>query len=401
AQVVLWDEESQTLRLGAAYGTEMERVKTQQFRVGEGVNGLVAQTRKPLIVNDYQAFPQRVNGLTHVGAVIGVPLLYRDRLLGVLTSHATQSGSAFTPDHLALLTNFADQAAVAIENARLYQEIQQHAAELEERVRQRTRELDEASRHKSELLANMSHELRTPLNSIIGFAEFLQEERLGSLTEKQTRFLGHIRASGKHLLELIGDILDLSKAEAGRIVLQPEDLSVPTTLEDILVTTRGLAHQKNQTVEAEIQPDMPSLWADPIRFKQILFNLLSNAVKFTPGGGRISITARQVSGLPSSVPRPEPAPATEDRGPETGEARLEIKVSDTGIGIKAEDLPRLFQQFVQLEASATKHHEGTGLGLALAKRLVELHGGRIWAESEGEGQGSTFTVVLPFTQPSQ
>ncbi|MBI3085899.1 MAG: hypothetical protein HYY88_09270, partial [candidate division NC10 bacterium] len=131
------------------------------------------------------------------------------------------------------------------------------------------------------------------------------------------------------------------------------------------------------------------------------FNLLSNAVKFTPGGGRISITARQVSGLPSSVPRPEPAPATEDRGPETGEARLEIKVSDTGIGIKAEDLPRLFQQFVQLEASATKHHEGTGLGLALAKRLVELHGGRIWAESEGEGQGSTFTVVLPFTQPSQ
>ncbi|MBI3087176.1 MAG: PAS domain S-box protein, partial [candidate division NC10 bacterium] len=252
AQVVLWDEESQTLQLGAAYGTEMERVKTQQFRVGEGVNGLVAQTRKPLIVNDYQAFPQRVNGLTHVGAVIGVPLLYRDRLLGVLTSHATQSGSAFTPDHLALLTNFADQAAVAIENARLYQEIQQHAAELEERVRQRTRELDEASRHKSEFLANMSHELRTPLNSIIGFAEFLQEERLGSLTEKQTRFLGHIRASGKHLLELIGDILDLSKAEAGRIVLQPEVLSLPTTLEDILVTTRGLAHQKNQTVEAEI-----------------------------------------------------------------------------------------------------------------------------------------------------
>ncbi|MBI2080601.1 MAG: GAF domain-containing protein, partial [candidate division NC10 bacterium] len=158
AQVVLWDEATQTLRLGAAHGTEVAKVARQEFRLGEGVNGIVAQTRAPLVVNDYQAFPHRVPGLTELVAVIGVPLLYRDRLLGVLTSHATEPGWTFTQDHLALLTAFADQAAVAIENARLYRQILAHAEALEQRVIERTRQLEAASRHKSEFLAHMSHE---------------------------------------------------------------------------------------------------------------------------------------------------------------------------------------------------------------------------------------------------
>lgn len=234
--------------------------------------------------------------------------------------------------------------------------------------------LQEASRHKSEFLANMSHELRTPLNAVMGFSEILQKQIVGPLNGKQARYVGHIHQSGKHLLRLINDILDLAKVEAGKFVLQPEPLDVAATLEDILVIARGLANKKSQTIEAEIEPELPPLQADPIRFKQILFNLLSNAVKFTPEQGQITVAARRVAGA-------------------GGE--LELRVTDRGIGIRAEDLPRLFQEFVQLEATASKRHEGTGLGLALSKRLVEMHGGRISAASEGEGRGSTFTVILP------
>jgi len=400
--VFLWDERDQVLVAEAWHGFADWR-RGVRLQLGEAVAGTTAQRREGMIVNDYRTSPYAhpvTLDRTGITAVLAEPLLYHDRLVGVLTINNEGTGRHFTEEDRATLALFATQAAIAIENARLYQEIQQHAAELEERVRERTRALEEASRHKSEFLANMSHELRTPLNSIIGFAEFLQEQRVGSLNEKQARYLGHIRASGQHLVQIIGDILDLSKAEAGRIVLQPESLSVATTLEDILVTTRGLAHQKNQIVEADIQPDLPPLWADPIRFKQILFNLLNNAVKFTPGGGTVCLTAHRVKwSTGPMVDSSKPIDHSTVRPIDTSGECLEIRVSDTGIGIKTEDLPRLFQQFVQLEATATKHHEGTGLGLALAKRLVELHGGRIWAQSAGEGQGSTFTVILPFTFP--
>jgi signal transduction histidine kinase len=227
--------------------------------------------------------------------------------------------------------------------------------------------------------------------------------------------MGHIHQGGKHLLQLINDILDLSKVEAGKFVLQPEALPVAATLEDILVIARGLANKKAQEIQADIAPDLPPLNADPVRFKQILFNLLSNAVKFTPNAGTISVRARRV---------PAGAGETEKRG--TGETEkqgpiepsapiprfadspiptepdfLEISIQDTGVGIKPEDLPRLFQEFVQLETTQAQKHEGTGLGLALTKRLVELHGGRICAASEGEGCGSTFTVLLPFGGPGR
>ncbi|HEU5395195.1 MAG TPA: ATP-binding protein, partial [Candidatus Methylomirabilis sp.] len=174
--------------------------------------------------------------------------------------------------------------------------------------------------------------------------------------------------------------LDLAKVEAGRFVLEPEAMDLAATLEDILVIARGLAHQKAQQIEVQIEPSLAPLRADPVRFKQICFNLLSNAVKFTPEQGRIIVAAR--------------------RAPEGGDW-LELRVTDTGTGINAEELPRLFQEFVQLEAAATKRHEGTGLGLALTKRLVELHGGQIRAESAGLGQGSTFTVLLPFGGPGE
>jgi PAS domain S-box-containing protein len=403
AQVTLWDEETQTLRLGAAYGTEAEKVKGQEFRLGTGVNGIVAQTRAPLVVNDYQAFPHRVAGLTELVADIGVPLIYRGRLLGVLNSHATQPGSAFATEHLALLTGFATQATIAIENARLYEASQRYATELEGRVRERTAELDAARRaaeaaslHKSAFLANMSHELRTPLNSILGFAQLLQEQTKELFSTKQTRFLTNIYTSGQHLLTLINDILDLSKVEAGKITLERVPLAVAEILEDLLVIARGLAHKKGQTIQVEIASDLPALTADPVRFKQIFFNLVSNAVKFTPDGGTVTVTARRICDfqLPIADVKsigPEPQSQIANRKSEM----LELAVADTGAGIRPEDLPKLFREFTQLETTAAQAHEGTGLGLALTKRLVELHGGTITASSDGEGQGSTFTVRLP------
>jgi signal transduction histidine kinase/putative methionine-R-sulfoxide reductase with GAF domain len=316
-----------------------------------------------------------------------VPLLVQGRAIGVLAAHRKHSRRAFAPATLELLQLFAGHAAPAIEQARLYEELRRAALYLEARVEDRTRELqdamrrvEEASRYKSAFLATMSHELRTPLNSVIGFSELLLGEGVGPLTEKQARYLGHIDHAGKHLLQLIGDVLDLAKVEAGKFVLQPETLPVVATLEDILVIGRALAKKKAQTVEAELDADLPPLRADPLRFKQILFNLLSNAVKFTPDRGRIGLAASR-SSADSSL--------------------LEIRVTDTGVGIKAEDLPRLFQEFVQLETTQAQKHEGTGLGLALTRRLVEMHGGRIRAESEGEGKGSTFTVLLPFGGPQE
>jgi len=273
--------------------------------------------------------------------------------------------------------------------------LQEARDRLEAAVEERTRELqeakqlaEEASRHKSLFLSNMSHELRTPLNSVIGFASLLQDPAVSSLSEKETRFARHIVMSGEHLLALINDLLDLSKVEAGKLVLQLHPFPLREAIEAAVYAIRPQVEQKQQALELSMDDDMPIIRADATRFKQILYNLLSNAVKFTPSGGQITVTAKMVS---SSQPKTlDPKPYTLDPGD-----FVEIAVSDTGIGIKREDLARLFQVFTQLESALTKQFQGTGLGLALTKQLVELHGGSIRAASEGEGQGSTFTVRLP------
>lgn len=284
--------------------------------------------------------------------------------------------------------------------------------QLEATVEHRTRQLqtalqqaEEASRHKSLFLSNMSHELRTPLNSIMGFAWLLQDPAISSLNEKQARFAKNITTSGEHLLALINDLLDLTKVEVGKVNLQLRRFLLQEAIEAALHAIRPQAEQKQQELELAINCDMLSIHADPTRFKQILYNLLSNAVKFTPVGGRIRVAARIVSGA-----------GHQDAGGRTQEAGhkdveplpnahctqysgecVEIAVSDTGIGIKPEDMARLFRMFTQLESALTKQFQGAGLGLALTKQLVELHGGSIWATSDGEGRGSTFTVRLPLS----
>jgi two-component system CheB/CheR fusion protein len=230
--------------------------------------------------------------------------------------------------------------------------------------------VEAASRAKSEFLANMSHELRTPLNSIIGFSEVLHDQAFGPLNPKQTKYVDNVLTSGQHLLSLINDILDLSKVEAGKMTVEARSFVVRPMLENALILVKERAMKRGLMLSLEA-PDDLTVSADERMLKQILFNLLSNAVKFTEPGGRIAVTAER---------------AGDD---------LRVSVADTGIGIKPEDQARLFTEFEQLDSGYDRMHQGTGLGLAITRKFVELHGGRIWAESEGEGKGSTFRFTLP------
>jgi len=248
----------------------------------------------------------------------------------------------------------------------------------EEELRRARAAAETANRTKSDFLAKMSHELRTPLNSIIGFSEMLADETFGTLNEKQHRYVENVLTSGRLLLQVINDILDLSKVEAGRMELSLAQFEVAQALDEVRALMESLAERKHHTMEVDIEPGLPSIVADPAKFRQITVNLLSNAIKFTPDGGRIRITAR----------RPP------------GEPMIEIAVTDTGIGIAPEDTRRIFREFEQLDSEYVREQQGTGLGLALTKKLVELHGGRIQVESELD-RGSTFRFYLPLrAQPS-
>jgi PAS domain S-box-containing protein len=232
------------------------------------------------------------------------------------------------------------------------------------------RSLEEASRMKSEFLANMSHELRTPLNGIIGFAEFLVDGKPGSLNEKQVEYLGDILNSGRHLLQLINDVLDLAKVESGKMEFNPESFSLVRAIDEVRAVAKPLAQKKLVKVTASVAPGLDRVQIDQQKFKQVLYNLLSNGIKFTDEGGAVEIHARPVP-----------------------EGFFELSVKDTGIGIQKEDIGKLFREFEQLESGASRRYEGTGLGLALTKKIVELQGGEISVESV-PGLGSTFRVTL-------
>jgi signal transduction histidine kinase len=287
-----------------------------------------------------------------------VPLVSEGTGVGCIGILRAEAGG-FDPKEIALAQTFAEQAVIAIQNARLFREIQD-----------KSRQLEIANQHKSEFLANMSHELRTPLNAIIGFSEVLIERMFGELNDKQDDYLKDIHSSGKHLLSLINDILDLSKIEAGRMELDVESFDVPAALANAMTLVRERAQRHGIALGLEVAPEVAEIRADERKFKQILLNLLTNAVKFTPDGGRVDVHARLADGV------------------------LEVAVADTGIGIAPEDQAAVFEEFRQVGRHYTNKQEGTGLGLALTKRFVELHGGTLTLES-APGHGSTFTFTLP------
>jgi signal transduction histidine kinase len=276
---------------------------------------------------------------------------------------------------------------------RMEEELEMHRSRLEEMVRERTRELEiarmtaeAANRAKSEFIGNMSHEVRTPLNAIIGFADLLADGMTGPVTDKQKEYLHDISESGHRLLSLVNDILDLSKMESGGKDLVLSDFDLNELLDGCLVFFRKKAASGNIRTELNVEEGISKITADKIKIRQVVLNLLSNALKFTPEGGRISLCARKIRETAGSP----------DRGPQVfeGQAEVEVSVEDTGTGIAKEDQEKLFKPFELLEQPLTKKHGGIGIGLYLARRNIELHGGRIWVESE-EGKGSRFIFTIP------
>jgi signal transduction histidine kinase len=333
--------------------------------LGEGAMGHVAQTHQPLIIADYSTWEGRspTYASSSFHAALAAPLLVSGRLVGAISVTHYDPERQFNPADLRLLSLFASQAAIAIENVRLYTAAQE------------AREVAEAaSRAKSAFLANMSHELRTPLNAIIGYSEMLAEDFEDEEgLEDYIPDLHKIRAAGRHLLALVNDVLDLSKIEAGRMDLYLETFAVSRLIDDVVSTVQPLVEKSANTLEVRCADGLGTMHADLTKVRQSLFNLLSNAAKFTERGTITLDAARETANDVDWVT---------------------FSVSDTGIGMTPEQMDKLFQAFSQAEASTARKYGGTGLGLAVTRHFCHMMGGNIGVESE-YGVGSTFTIRLP------
>jgi signal transduction histidine kinase len=349
----------------ASHGSPSEYDEYMQSHpVGPGrgtVAGRVLLDGHPVHITDVQADPE----YTMIGAskragfhtTLGIPLLREGTPIGVIIL-ARKKVQAFTEKQIELAISFADQAVIAIENVRLFDEIQD-----------KSRQLEEASKHKSQFLANMSHELRTPLNAILGYTELMADGAYGEPSEKMSAVLKRLESNGRHLLGLINDVLDLSKIEAGQLVLDLDDYSLQGVTQTVYSAIEPLAADKKLGFKVEVAPDLPPGRGDERRLTQVLLNLVGNAIKFTDSG-EICINVGVADGA------------------------FKVAVRDTGPGISASDQAKLFQEFQQADNSITRKKGGTGLGLAISKRIVEMHGGRIWIDST-LGQGSTFSFTVP------
>jgi len=360
------DAASHAFRIRAAYGTSSEllgRLGATHISLENSLVGRACVEGQPQMAEDLETAPldPHLGHLKDAGwrSVLAVPMQHEAEIVGALVVRRRRPGG-FSDDTSDLLQTFASQSALAIVNARLFGELQR-----------RTGELAVASRHKSEFLASMSHELRTPLNAVIGFSEVLLERMFGDINDRQEDYLRDILASGRHLLELLNDILDLSKVEAGRMELDPSTFPVRDSLEQSLAQVRERAAAHSIELDLDMEPDVGLVTTDELRFRQVVLNLLSNAVKFSRDGGQVSVRAAM-------------------DGDE-----LCISVSDTGVGIDPADRERIFESFQQA-GRARGRTEGTGLGLTLCRRIVELFGGRMWLDSE-LGRGSTFSFTVPLT----
>jgi PAS domain S-box-containing protein len=384
AAILILDPVMNMLEYAAGYGFRRNILHTGSIRLGESYAGRVVMERRMVQVPNltsqlhdglHKGFLKEENFVTYYG----VPLMVKGKVVGVMeVFHRTPVQR--DQEWFDFLNSLAGQAAIAIDNARLWEQVQRHARDLELRVAERTAalnrtnaELEHANRAKDEFLANMSHELRTPLHSILGMSESLLEQRRDPLTDYQERSLQIIESSGHHLLELINDILDLSKIEAGKFDYYPQLVELDALCRSSLAFVKSQAVRKAIKLTYNNETSVANIAADPRRLKQILVNLLSNAVKFTPENGSVTLRVHV----------------------DEEQDFVEFTVTDNGIGIASHDLNRLFQPFVQVDSKLNRQFEGTGLGLALVQKLADLHGGSVYVESQ-LGTGSRFTVRLPW-----
>jgi signal transduction histidine kinase/ActR/RegA family two-component response regulator len=339
----------------------VERLRAIRIDVDRTLVGRAARERRPIAVPDLSAVPldPHLQILFDDGwrSLVAAPMLREGKILGSLIVRRKRTGD-FTEETLDLLETFASQSALALQNAQLYRELKEQSLELEL-----------ASRHKSEFLASMSHELRTPLNAVLGFSEVLLERMFGEINDRQEEYLRDIHGSGKHLLELLNEILDLSKIEAGRMELEYSSFELRALLEDAASMLRQRAVAQRITLSVDVDEDVGLIHSDELRLKQVVLNLMTNAVKFTGDGGSVAVRAAR------------------------REAGIDVTVTDSGIGIPESDRERIFESFQQ-GGRGSSREEGTGLGLTLSRRIVELLGGRMWLDSE-VGVGSTFGFSLP------
>ncbi|MDH5607463.1 MAG: response regulator, partial [Anaerolineae bacterium] len=337
---------------------------------GKSIIGTVTHTGEALVVNDVTQDPTHRPHplLPDTRAELGIPMIVGNRITGAMDVQSTRT-NAFSEDDIAVLRTLADQIAVAVENARSF-ELAQDAVD----------EMREIDRIKSEFLANMSHELRTPLNSIIGFSRVILKGIDGPINELQQQDLEAIHNSGQHLLDMINNILDLSKIEAGKMELSIEEIELKDIFDGVISTARGLVKEKNLQLLDNTGDSLPTVLADRTRVRQILLNLLQNATKFTDEG-KIEVNFETIT------------------DPDSGMELGQISVTDSGIGISQEDQEKLFERFSQVDSSLTRKVGGSGLGLSITQHLVEMQGGKIWLKSK-EGEGSTFYFTLPIANPT-
>ena len=374
----LVDQDAQMLKMMASVGYGQDKKGCLDLPLGEGITGWVAKHGEPALVSDVREDPRYFAANPDTRSEICVPLNAGTGVLGTLNVESSDT-DVFSLDDQRLLSTLGSSLAILIERARLFDEVEGARAELQQRaeaLEHANTRLKELDRLKSQFLANMSHELRTPLNSVIGFSEVLIDGLLGEMPPERKECVENIYASGEHLMALINDILDLSKIEAGRMELALERFRVADLIENVRKTVIPMIEEKDQTLILDIADDLPPLNADRVRVRQVLLNLLSNAHKFTPEGNEITLACRLAD------------PGT-----------VLFSVIDTGIGIKPEDQELIFEEFRQADGTATREVEGTGLGLTITKRLVEMHGGTIWVESTF-GEGATFSFLLPLAGPS-
>ncbi len=375
ATVFLLDDNGRSLSAIATFPFTESVAQVATFELGEGIVGWASQRRKVVSVVDATK-DSRFKDLPMAHAprsCLVMPLQSPQRLVGALTM-ARREVRPFTSVEQALMQVIANQAAISIDNARLHAHQTVQLAQIAEQKRELEgsyAQINEISRLKSEFLANMSHELRTPLNAILGFSEILKDNLVALDEEQRHECLENIHTSGKHLLELVNDVLDLSKIEAGRMELSYDDFFVSTAVREVHNVIRSLSERRNINLSIEVTPEDLEVRADKSKFKQVLYNLLSNAIKFTAQGGRVWVAAWREAG-----------------------DTLCVEVGDTGVGIPREHHERIFNEFYQVDNAATRQVEGTGLGLSLTRRIVDLHGGTLQLESE-PGKGSAFTFRLP------